>query len=208
MGLGIRMLRALVLLLDVAGAQVLATGKSAGTETDIKYALIGTALGIAILAGFLALKICMIRKHLFDNDSSDLRSTNMGFNDTISLKKRTPRDHRERGAISAAGPGHSPQGGRLLFGQGPENAELEQLTVVRVLLRVPVLLPGPVLLLLHIQRQGCCPAKHVRLLYPREDRAGRGRGLGDRQWLRAGQQAAPHPRSRVYQEAEAERLLL
>ncbi|EPY78165.1 hypothetical protein CB1_001113010 [Camelus ferus] len=57
---------------------------------DIKYALIGTALGIAILAGFLALKICMIRKHLFDNDSSDLRSTNVGFNDTISLKKRTP----------------------------------------------------------------------------------------------------------------------
>ncbi|XP_010961792.2 transmembrane protein 273 isoform X2 [Camelus ferus] len=92
MGLGIRMLRALVLLLDVAGAQVLATGKSAGTETDIKYALIGTALGIAILASFLALKICMIRKHLFDNDSSDLRSTNVGFNDTISLKKRTPRN--------------------------------------------------------------------------------------------------------------------
>ncbi|XP_015104851.2 transmembrane protein 273 [Vicugna pacos] len=92
MRLGIRMLRALVLLLDVGGVQVLAMGKSAGTETDMKYALIGTALGIAISAGFLALKICMIRKHLFDNDSSDLRSTNGGFNDTISLKKRTPRN--------------------------------------------------------------------------------------------------------------------
>ena len=31
------------------------------------------ALGVAILAGFLALKICMIKKHLFDIDSSDLR---------------------------------------------------------------------------------------------------------------------------------------
>ncbi|XP_045698262.1 transmembrane protein 273 isoform X2 [Phyllostomus hastatus] len=54
---------------------------------DIKYAIIGTALGVAILAGFLALKICMIKKHLFDIDSSDLR-----FNDTIALKKTAPRD--------------------------------------------------------------------------------------------------------------------
>lgn len=46
--------------------------------SDIKYALIGTALGFIISAGFLALKICMIRKHLFDNDSSDLRSMNAG----------------------------------------------------------------------------------------------------------------------------------
>ncbi|XP_053523336.1 transmembrane protein 273 isoform X3 [Artibeus jamaicensis] len=54
---------------------------------DIKYAIIGIALGVAILAGFLALKICMIKKHLFDIDSSDLR-----FNDTIALKKTAPRD--------------------------------------------------------------------------------------------------------------------
>lgn len=46
--------------------------------SDIKYALIGTALGVAISAVFLALKICMIRKHLFDFDSSDLRSANVG----------------------------------------------------------------------------------------------------------------------------------
>lgn len=46
----------------------------------MKYAVIGTAVGIAISAGFLALKFCMIRKHMFDNDSSDLRSTNVGFN--------------------------------------------------------------------------------------------------------------------------------
>ncbi|OWK07452.1 hypothetical protein Celaphus_00008395 [Cervus elaphus hippelaphus] len=76
----------------VGAAQVLATGKTAGAETDIKYAIIGTAVGIAISAGFLALKFCMIRKHMFDNDSSDLRSTNVGFNETIALKKRASRN--------------------------------------------------------------------------------------------------------------------
>nr|XP_019585711.1 PREDICTED: putative uncharacterized protein C10orf128 homolog isoform X2 [Rhinolophus sinicus] len=84
-------LRVLLLLLDVGRAQVLATGKPAGAEIDIKYAIIGTALGVALSAGFLALKICMIRKHLFDNDSSDLRSPAPGYNDTIALKKKTPR---------------------------------------------------------------------------------------------------------------------
>lgn len=81
-----------LLLLDVGAAQVLATGKPARAEADIKYAVIGTAVGIAISAGFLALKFCMIRKHMFDNDSSDLRSTNVGFNETIALKKRTSRN--------------------------------------------------------------------------------------------------------------------
>ncbi|KAM9617884.1 transmembrane protein 273 isoform 2-T2 [Trichechus inunguis] len=66
---------------DVGKAQVLATGESAVTETDAKYAIIGTALGVAISAGFLALKICMYRKHVFDNDSSD----------AIVLKKSTLR---------------------------------------------------------------------------------------------------------------------
>ncbi|XP_024906097.1 putative uncharacterized protein C10orf128 homolog [Pteropus alecto] len=83
--------RSTLVLLDVGGAQVLATDKSARAETDIKYAIIGTALGVAISAVFLALKYCMIKKHLFDNDSSDLRSTHLGYNDTIELKKRIPR---------------------------------------------------------------------------------------------------------------------
>ncbi|XP_015991155.1 transmembrane protein 273 isoform X6 [Rousettus aegyptiacus] len=91
MGSVASMLRALLFLLDVGGAQVLATEKSARAETDIKYAIIGTALGVAISAVFLALKYCMIKKHLFDNDSSDLRSTHLGFNDTTELKKRIPR---------------------------------------------------------------------------------------------------------------------
>ncbi|XP_011353703.1 putative uncharacterized protein C10orf128 homolog [Pteropus vampyrus] len=101
MGSVASMLRALLLLLDVGGAQVLATDKSARAETDIKYAIIGTALGVAISAVFLALKYCMIKKHLFDNDSSDLRSTHLGYNDTIELKKRIPRlnlDYPERHA--------------------------------------------------------------------------------------------------------------
>ncbi|XP_016056325.1 PREDICTED: putative uncharacterized protein C10orf128 homolog [Miniopterus natalensis] len=76
---------------DVGGAQVLATEKSSEVETDIRYAIIGMALGFAISACSLALKICMIKKHLFDYDSSDMRSMNVGVNDTIMLKKRAPR---------------------------------------------------------------------------------------------------------------------
>uniref|UniRef100_A0A8C2S619 Transmembrane protein 273 n=2 Tax=Capra hircus TaxID=9925 RepID=A0A8C2S619_CAPHI len=86
-----RTLTVLLLLLDVGAAQVLATGKPARAETDIKYAIIGTAVGIAISAGFLALKFCLVRKHMFDDDSSDLRSANAGFSETIALKKRTAR---------------------------------------------------------------------------------------------------------------------
>lgn len=82
-------LRALLFLLGVGGAQVLAADSSAETEIDFKYAIIGTALGIAISAGFLALKICMIRRHLSDNDSADLKNTPQ---DPILQKKRSPRD--------------------------------------------------------------------------------------------------------------------
>ncbi|CAO2637975.1 Transmembrane protein 273 [Lemmus lemmus] len=45
---------------------------------DFKYALIGLALGVAISAGFLALKICVIRRHLSDSDSADLKNTPQG----------------------------------------------------------------------------------------------------------------------------------
>ncbi|XP_059981739.1 LOW QUALITY PROTEIN: transmembrane protein 273 [Lagenorhynchus albirostris] len=79
--------------MDVGAAQLLATGQPAGAEIDIKNAIIGIAVGFTTSASFLALKICMIRKHLFDNDSSEQRSTNVGFNDSIKLKKRTPRCH-------------------------------------------------------------------------------------------------------------------
>ncbi|XP_028342094.1 transmembrane protein 273 isoform X2 [Physeter macrocephalus] len=49
-------------------------------HSDFKSAIIGIAVGFAISASFLVLKICRIRKHLFDNDSSKQRSTNVGFN--------------------------------------------------------------------------------------------------------------------------------
>ncbi|KAL1781074.1 hypothetical protein HispidOSU_024167 [Sigmodon hispidus] len=82
-------LRTLLFLLGVGGAQVLAKDKSAGTEIDFKYAIIGTALGVAISAGFLALKICLIRRHLSDNDSAEMKNTPQ---DTISQNRRSPRD--------------------------------------------------------------------------------------------------------------------
>ncbi|KAM4852543.1 transmembrane protein 273 [Thomomys bottae] len=78
----------LFFLADVGGAQMLATGKSAEVETDFKYAVIRTALGFAILAGFLVLKICMIRKHLSDNDSSDPKSTPLCSSDTAVRKRK------------------------------------------------------------------------------------------------------------------------
>nr|XP_058907515.1 transmembrane protein 273 isoform X2 [Kogia breviceps] len=68
------------LTMDDGAAQVLATGQPAEAKIDIQYAIIGIAVGFAISASFLALKICIIRKHLFDNDSSEQRSTNVGFN--------------------------------------------------------------------------------------------------------------------------------
>uniref|UniRef100_A0A5F8HFF4 Transmembrane protein 273 n=1 Tax=Monodelphis domestica TaxID=13616 RepID=A0A5F8HFF4_MONDO len=70
MALAPRFLKILLLFLNFGGVQVLATGKSALVEIDIKYALIGTFLGVIISACFLALKICMIRRHMFDNNSS------------------------------------------------------------------------------------------------------------------------------------------
>uniref|UniRef100_A0A8C0E4F1 Transmembrane protein 273 n=1 Tax=Balaenoptera musculus TaxID=9771 RepID=A0A8C0E4F1_BALMU len=72
---------------DVGAAQVLATGQPAGAEIDIKYAITGIAVGFAISASFLALKICTIRKPLFDNDSSEERSTNVGFNVILEIPK-------------------------------------------------------------------------------------------------------------------------
>lgn len=74
---------------------MLATDKSAGTEIDFKYALIGMALGVAISAGFLALKICVIRRHLSDSDSADLKNTPQ---DPMLQKKRNPRKRSPRDA--------------------------------------------------------------------------------------------------------------
>ncbi|XP_035123589.1 transmembrane protein 273 isoform X1 [Callithrix jacchus] len=85
---GVSMLR-ILFLLDVGGAQVLATGKPPAPEIDFKYALIGTAVGVAISAGFLALKIYMIRRHLFDDDSSDLRSPPGGLSGETTI---SPKD--------------------------------------------------------------------------------------------------------------------
>ncbi|XP_065749983.1 LOW QUALITY PROTEIN: transmembrane protein 273 [Phocoena phocoena] len=90
--------------MDVGAAQVLATGQAAGAEIDIKNAIIGIAVGFTTSASFLALKTCTIRKHLFDNDSSERRSTNVGFNDSIELKKRTPRRNTLSGSQLSPNP--------------------------------------------------------------------------------------------------------
>lgn len=102
------------------------------------------------------------------------------------------RDYTERSVVPTATACHSAGGGPLLLCQGPGDAGVEQLPILRVL-RVPVLLPVPVVLLLHVRRGQRCSAECVCLLHARADRAGCGGGLGDRDRLRAGQPEAPHP---------------
>ena len=53
-------------------------------------------MGLAISAGFLALKICMIKKHLFDNDSSDLRNSTLGFNGKGAVTSAQPSPAQPR----------------------------------------------------------------------------------------------------------------
>ncbi|XP_030256993.1 transmembrane protein 273-like [Sparus aurata] len=42
-------------------------GAGSGETIDIKYALIGGGLGLLIVAGFIILKVCMIRKQAQEN---------------------------------------------------------------------------------------------------------------------------------------------
>lgn len=60
------------------------------------------------MVGFLALKICMIRKHLFDYDSSDLRSANAGVSgkDTGHSTGLCPRPGHVPGSQPTRHPGH------------------------------------------------------------------------------------------------------
>ncbi|XP_038600225.1 transmembrane protein 273 [Tachyglossus aculeatus] len=66
-------LRTFLFFLNFCGAQVLATEVSINEEVDVKYAIIGTMLGVIISASFLLVKICMMRKHMFDNELEDPR---------------------------------------------------------------------------------------------------------------------------------------
>ncbi|XP_039767558.1 transmembrane protein 273 isoform X2 [Ornithorhynchus anatinus] len=67
-------LRTFFLFLIFCGPQVLATEVSITEEVvDVKYAVIGTLLGVIISASFLVVKICMMRKHMFDNEIEDPR---------------------------------------------------------------------------------------------------------------------------------------
>lgn len=59
------------------------------------------ALGVAISAGFLALKICMIRRHLSDNDSADLKNTPQGKG---TMTNRTCTALRKEGLSLSVGP--------------------------------------------------------------------------------------------------------
>ncbi|KAL7870114.1 hypothetical protein AOLI_G00141020 [Acnodon oligacanthus] len=48
-------------------------GGSSGDEpaSEVKYAVIGTGIGLFLAACFIAIKLCMIRRHMLDNEPSE-----------------------------------------------------------------------------------------------------------------------------------------
>ncbi|XP_074986832.1 transmembrane protein 273 isoform X3 [Caretta caretta] len=60
-----------LLLLYFWSAKVSASGTSEEEEIDPKYVIIGVTLGAFLAIGFLALKICMIKRQLTDSDFVD-----------------------------------------------------------------------------------------------------------------------------------------
>ncbi|XP_043374443.1 transmembrane protein 273 isoform X1 [Dermochelys coriacea] len=64
----IPVLTTFLLLLYFWRAKVSASGTSEEDVIDPKYVIIGVTLGAFLAFGFLALKICMIKRQLIDND--------------------------------------------------------------------------------------------------------------------------------------------
>ncbi|XP_038266360.2 transmembrane protein 273 isoform X5 [Dermochelys coriacea] len=67
----IPVLTTFLLLLYFWRAKVSASGTSEEDVIDPKYVIIGVTLGAFLAFGFLALKICMIKRQLIDNDFVD-----------------------------------------------------------------------------------------------------------------------------------------
>ncbi|XP_039337264.1 transmembrane protein 273 isoform X1 [Mauremys reevesii] len=67
----IPVLTTFLLLLHFWRAKVSASGTSEEEVIDPKYVIIGVTLGVFLAIGFLALKICMIKRQLIDNDFVD-----------------------------------------------------------------------------------------------------------------------------------------
>nr|XP_032622544.1 transmembrane protein 273 isoform X2 [Chelonoidis abingdonii] len=67
----IPVLTTFLLLLHFWRAKVSASGTSEEEVIDPKYVIIGVTLGVFLAIGFLALKICMIKRQLTDNDFVD-----------------------------------------------------------------------------------------------------------------------------------------
>ncbi|XP_018541053.1 uncharacterized protein tmem273 isoform X1 [Lates calcarifer] len=55
-------------------------GADSEEEPDIKYALIGGGIGLFLAAGFIIIKVCIIRKHIRDNSTDN--------------SKRRPKEHQ------------------------------------------------------------------------------------------------------------------
>ncbi|XP_066522799.1 transmembrane protein 273-like isoform X2 [Hoplias malabaricus] len=46
-------------------------GDSSANEAEVKYAVIGAGIGLVLVICFIGIKICMIKKHMLDNDPSE-----------------------------------------------------------------------------------------------------------------------------------------
>ncbi|XP_036937093.1 transmembrane protein 273-like isoform X1 [Acanthopagrus latus] len=60
-----------VLITESLLTSVRGDGAGSGETIDIKYALIGGGIGLFIVAGFIILKVCMIRKQAQENGTDD-----------------------------------------------------------------------------------------------------------------------------------------
>ncbi|GCB70222.1 transmembrane protein 273-like isoform X2 [Scyliorhinus torazame] len=55
-------------------------------EIELKYALLGGGIGIFLVISFVVVKICMIRKHIYENELTD----------TPSRQSQSLREERNR----------------------------------------------------------------------------------------------------------------
>ncbi|KAG9267358.1 transmembrane protein 273 isoform X2 [Astyanax mexicanus] len=56
---------------DTLLKQVRGDGNSSSDEPEVKYALIGAGIGLIFAACFIAVKVCMIKRHMLDNEPSE-----------------------------------------------------------------------------------------------------------------------------------------
>uniref|UniRef100_A0A665V811 Uncharacterized protein n=1 Tax=Echeneis naucrates TaxID=173247 RepID=A0A665V811_ECHNA len=55
---------------------------------EIKYVMIGCAIGLFFLVGFIIVKLYIIRKHLHDNSTGEVIDRSAHYNDMLKVRQR------------------------------------------------------------------------------------------------------------------------